>query len=101
MPERDPAFSMQEKLKRGLKESFSQELEGLRDQLQQAEARAVGAGKERDALQKLIRDIETKTVLDASKNKAKLQAAQTGVYKCVGLGGSRLKTLGERRWFAR
>ena len=90
VPKSVSAFSTQDKLKRGLKESFSQELEGLRDQLQLAEARAVGAGKERDALQKLIRDIETKMVLDASRNKAKLQAAQTGAYKCV--GGSRLKS---------
>ena len=72
-----------QRLKQAQQETFNKELEGLRDQLQHAEGRAQGASKERDALQKLVRDVEAKTVKQQREYKGKLQIAQTDVARAT------------------
>jgi len=72
-----------QRLKQAQHETFNKELEGLRDQLQHAEGRAQGASMERDALQKLVRDIEAKTVRQQREYKGKLQVAQIDVARAT------------------
>ena len=66
-----------EKMSKCKKEDYSSQLETLKDHISTAEMRANGASRERDALQKLLRDLEMKNEENIKKYKRQVQAAQT------------------------
>jgi hypothetical protein len=66
-----------EKMSKCRKEDYSSQLETLKDHISTSEMRANGASRERDALQKLLRDLEIKNEENTKKYKRQVQAAQT------------------------
>ena len=65
------------------KEDYSSQLETLKDHISTAEMRANGASRERDALQKLLRDLEMKNEENIKKYKRQVQAAQTEAARAI------------------
>ena len=66
-----------ERLSKAKKQDYSNELQSLKDHITAAEQRANGASTERDALQKLLRNLETNNEQNIKKYKRQAQAAQT------------------------
>ena len=72
-----------EQMSKRRKEDYSSELETLKDHISTTEMRASGASKERDALQKLLRDLEMKNDENIKKYKRQVQAAQTATARAT------------------